>query len=35
MVPQSGDLCLEEVMKCELSPHPPSSFEGKNILRKF
>ena len=34
MVSQSGDLCLEEVMKYELSPYPPSLFEGKNLLRK-
>ena len=34
VVSQSGDLCLEEVMKYELSPYPPSLFEGKYILRK-
>ena len=34
VVSQSGDLCLEEVMKYELSPYPPSLFEGKNLLRK-
>ena len=34
MVSWSGDLCLEEVTKCELSPYPPSLFEGKNLLRK-
>ena len=32
MVSQSGDLCLEEVMKYELSPYAPSLFEGKNLL---
>ena len=35
VVPQSGDLCLEEVVKCKLSPHPPSLFEGKNLLQKL
>ena len=34
VVSQSGDLCLEEVMKYELSPYPPSLFELKNLLRK-
>ena len=34
VVSQSGDLCLEEVMKYELSPYPPSLFEGKNLLQK-
>ena len=34
VVPQSGDLCLEELMKYELSPYPPSLFEGKNLIRK-
>ena len=34
VVSQSGDLCLEEVMKYEFSPYPPSLFEGKYILRK-
>ncbi len=32
VVSQSGDLCLEEVMKYELSPYPPSLFEGNNLL---
>ena len=35
VVPLSGDHCLEEVMKYEVSPHPPSLFEGKNVLRKL
>ena len=34
VVSQSGDLYLEEVMKYELSPYPPSLFEGKNLLQK-
>ena len=34
MSPQSGDVCLEEVMKYEISQNPPSVFEGSNILRK-
>ena len=34
VVPQSGDLYLEELMKYELLPYPPSLFEGKNLLRK-
>ena len=34
VVSQSGDICLEEVMTYELSPYPPSLFEGKNLLRK-
>ena len=34
VVSQSGDLCLEEVIKYELSPYPPSLFELKNLLRK-
>ena len=33
VVSQSEDICLE-VMKCELSPYPPSLFELKNLLRK-
>ena len=34
MVSQSGDPCLEDVMKCELSPYSPSLYGGKNLLRK-
>ena len=34
MVSQSGDLCLNDVMKCELSPYPSALFEGKIILKK-
>ena len=34
VVSQSGDICLEEVVKCELSTYPPSLFEGKNLIRK-
>ncbi|KAG1659992.1 Ester hydrolase C11orf54 [Nymphon striatum] len=30
----TGDLSLEEVMRYELSPYPPSLFDDKNILRK-
>ncbi|KAG1669042.1 Tryptophan 5-hydroxylase 2 [Nymphon striatum] len=31
---KTGDLSLEEVMRYELSPYPPSLFEDKNILQK-
>ena len=34
VVSQSGNLCLDEIMKCELSPYPPSLFEAKNHLGK-
>ena len=34
VVSQSGDLCLDDVMKYELSPYPPSLFEAKYLLRK-
>ena len=34
VVSQLGDLCLEEVMKYELSPYPRTLFEAKNLLRK-
>ena len=34
MVSQSGDPCLEDVMKYELSPYPPSLYEGNHLLRK-
>ncbi|KAG1696934.1 Alpha-N-acetylgalactosaminidase [Nymphon striatum] len=34
VVSRTGDLSLEEVMRYELSPYPPSLFEDKNILRK-
>ena len=34
VVSQSGDPCLEDVMKYELSPYSPSLYEGKNLLRK-
>ena len=34
VVPQLGDICLEELMEYELSPYPPSLFEERNILRK-
>lgn len=32
VVSQSGELSLNEVMKHELSPYPPSLFEGKHRL---
>ena len=32
MVLQSGDLCLDEVMKYEHSPYPSSLFEAKYSL---
>lgn len=34
VVSQSGELCLDDVMKYELSPYPPSLFEAKHRLRK-
>ena len=34
IVPQSGDLSLNDVMDYELSPYPPSLFEAKNQLRQ-
>ena len=34
VVSQSGNLCLDEITKCELSPYPPSLFEAKNHLGK-
>ena len=34
MVSQSGNLCLDEVMKYELSASPPSLCEAKNRMRK-
>ncbi|KAG1691496.1 hypothetical protein GQR58_007434 [Nymphon striatum] len=34
VVSRTGNLSLEEVMRYELSPYPPSLFEDKNILRK-
>ena len=34
VVSQSGDICLNDVMKYELSPYPPSLFEAKHHLRK-
>jgi hypothetical protein len=34
VVSQSGELSLDEVMKYELSPYPPSLFEAKHQLRK-
>src|SRR6218665_3048285 len=34
VVSQSGELCPEDVIKYELSPYPPSLFEGRYVLRK-
>ena len=34
VVSSSGDPCLEDVMKYELSPYSPSLYEGKNLVRK-
>jgi len=34
VVSRSGDLCLNEVSRYELSPFPPALFEARNILRK-
>ena len=34
MASQSGDLCLDDVMKYELSPYPPALFEEKYLLQK-
>ena len=34
VVSRTGDLSLQEVMTYELSPFPPSLFEGNKILRK-
>ena len=34
VVSQSGELGLDEVLHYELSPHLPSLFEAKNVLRK-
>lgn len=34
VVSQSGDLCLEDVMKYELTSYPPAWFEAKHRLRK-
>ena len=34
VVSESGDLCLDDVMKYELSPYPPALFEEKYLLQK-
>ena len=34
VVSQSGELGFDDVLKCELSPYPPSLFEAKYVLRK-
>ena len=34
VVYQSGDLCLDDVMKYELLPYPPALFEEKYLLQK-
>ena len=34
MVSQSGDLCLDDVMKYELSPYPPALCEEKYLVQK-
>ncbi len=34
VVSQSGELCLDEVMKYKLSPYPPALFEENYILQK-
>ena len=34
IISQSGEFGLDEVLHYELSPHPPSLFETKDVLRK-
>ena len=34
VVSQTGELSLEEVMRYELSPFPPTLFEARNVFRK-
>ena len=34
LVSQTGELSLEEVMRYELSPFPPTLFEARNVFRK-